>query len=123
MATTRIAVLDANGVYKGLIDVDEAAVKEDDVVLEACDLPPDRYVWSRVHKAFLPIAPPTVVQQVEAPNALNAIALALLALEQGKPMPAEALAWLEHYIETIDFAKSARANAALVREFKERPKG
>lgn len=52
----QIALLDADGVYQGIGEIDESEVTQEHVMLpDGCDLPVGKYFWDDVNKTFMPI--------------------------------------------------------------------
>jgi hypothetical protein len=107
-----VARLNEQGVYLG-VEVIEAAVKNEEHIEVPidCDLTPGRYQWKGGQFAY--IAAPDPVSDAPPVVALNALALALIALLDAKivSLPSATLQWLDFYVRTIDFAISKDAAA------------
>lgn len=96
-----IAQLDKNGLLVGYLKKD-AAADGDIVVPDNCDLALKQYRWDAARETFVPLA--ARARPLEAaPDALHAIALALLAVRDGKPLPAQTLEWLAWYERSWDY--------------------
>ncbi len=119
--TTKIAVLDAAGVYQGEQEIPLADLTPDHVHLQdGCDLPPGQYRWDAVKQTFLPLRPDKQRMKEQSPQALNAIALGFIAgIEQGVKLPPETLAWVDAHIVTLDFvAPYSTETAAMIERYK-----
>jgi hypothetical protein len=90
------ALIDANGVLIGYERTFEDGIE----VPDECDLAPGRYKWNGT--SFVPILEAFTKTEVDAPDTVTAIAVALKAMRDGKPMPGITLKWLEEFDKTID---------------------
>lgn len=120
---TKIAALDAAGVYQGLREIPETDLKPGDVHLPAgCDLPAGHYRWDADKKTFIPLRPDRQKMKEQPPQALNAIAIGFIAaFEQGVKLPPETLTWIDSYVQTMDFrAPYSDETVAMTERFKRR---
>ena len=105
-----LAKIDPDGRFLGMETVDDlpASVPADRVLL-----PPGHDLeeqaargahprWDFDAKCWRFELPLTAEEQVEQPHALRAIAAALGAIRDGKPLPQETLDWLAWYERSID---------------------
>lgn len=65
-----------------------------------CDLEPFKYRWDGEH--FVPDMQAFKGKAIVAPDAMSAIALALIAIRDGKPLPDYTLAWLAAWEKSFD---------------------
>lgn len=98
----QIANLDENGVYHGMIEIEDEDLQAHHIELpEGCDLPHGQYRWNG--HTFLPLTDPEHIS-INNPDAFNAIAIGFISLQQqGMALPEETQEWLDHYITTQDF--------------------
>lgn len=102
--TTTIAQIDANGIYRGIVEINESDLTEAHVHLpHGCDLPAGQYRWDAEKKTFMPLQSGEEVPQQD-PHALRAVAIGFITLhDQGLTLPPETLAWLDFYTGAMDF--------------------
>lgn len=106
MATRNYAQLDANGVLTGFVRLGDGAPGADapdrvEVPLD-CDLQPGRYRWNAAERRFDPISMEPA-ERLQGLDAVRAIALALVAIRDGKELPQYTLDWLDWYERSFDF--------------------
>jgi hypothetical protein len=101
-----LALLDDGGLLTGYETGPAASATDRRIVVpEGCDLAPGKYRWDG--EAFLPLRPAQPSSEAE-PDALRAMALFVMAAANGKPAPAEAVAWAEWYLKSIDARKAGQ---------------
>ena len=109
MALKRCAHIDPNGVYLGMVEVDEAVVTARHLPqISECDLPPLAYRWvadsaSSYGGRFEPLLPHQRPKADTVPDLERAFYATLKALDaQGTPLAVEAAAWLAWYEKSWD---------------------
>lgn len=102
---TRFAKLDVGGIYVGMEELPEEELTEFHIRdITQCDLPPNKYKWNPEKKTFEPLKKTFSKSEIDEPNALTAIVLGLLAVEeQGIKLPDETRKWIAWYKTTVDF--------------------
>lgn len=106
--TTKVAVLDRDGVYQGMAEVEELGPLHVEAAEfgGACDLPPGQYRWDRKERHFMPLPRTQHASADIPPDALRAIWKALAHLrDRGEAFPTETERWIAAYGKTLD-AKS-----------------
>lgn len=96
------ALVDGTGLLTGF---DETGQAEGVSVPVGCDLLPGKYRWDG--KSWQPMLQAFDSKEISAPEDRSAIALALIAIRDGKPMPPYSMAWLAIFEKTFD----AKGNA------------
>ncbi|HEX3065418.1 MAG TPA: hypothetical protein VHQ39_08040 [Dongiaceae bacterium] len=93
---------DRNRIYAEGVKTDFQGNKQVTVVKVpvGCDLTPGRYWWDG--KAFHPRLHTFTASEINRPEDRTAIALALLAIRDGKPLPPYTKAWLAIFEKTFD---------------------
>jgi hypothetical protein len=109
MALKRCAELDANGVYLGMVEVDEADLTAQHLPqIGECDLEARSYRWapdaeSAYGGRFEPLLPHQRPKVGGTPSLEGAFYATLKGLSaQGIPLAVEATAWLQWYEQTLD---------------------
>lgn len=87
-ADVTVALLDADGTYRGIQTIAESALTADHVKVPSdCDLQPGRYLWSREHNRFDPLTENQMATS-EAPSMERVVyELVLLAQASGAQSP------------------------------------
>lgn len=100
----RAARLDETGVFLGIDELPEAELTPLHLrEIAECDLPPERYRWSKEHARFEPIPKRRPEDALKDPDAVRAIALGFLALHsQSIALPRETLDWVSKYARSFD---------------------
>lgn len=103
----KLALLDPSQLLVGFRDepdtVPAYVPKANEIpVPDDCDLVARRAHWDLDKKTFHLVVDPTPEQEVELPTPLRAIALALVAIRDSKPLPPETLAWLADWEKSFD---------------------
>src|SRR5690242_3533708 len=94
-----VALLDKQGVLKGF---DETGTATGIPVEPNCDLQPGKYRWEGETRTFVPDMQAFKGRSIVSPDAISAIALALIAIRDGKPLPDYTLAWLSAWEKSFD---------------------
>ncbi len=100
-----LAILDDHAVFQGLETVDDfdgAPPSNRVAVSEHCDLVPGCAQWDAKQTTFHIIKPPAVRRAVPIEEQVRLMATGLIALRDGKPLPADLLAWLSAYERLFD---------------------
>jgi hypothetical protein len=101
-----IALLDQAGVLTGYEEVEAGEVPGRVgriPVPDGCDLVPGKYRWDG--KSFIPINQNKQDAAAADPDAMRAIAHALMAIRDGEPLPPDTLQWLHFYQTSFDNRK------------------
>jgi hypothetical protein len=107
MTLVHAARIDANGIYLGMDELPADQVTALHLPqITSCDLTPGKARWIPEENNpygghFENIK--AELQSAIQPDALNAIALGILALFAQQPMPPETKAWLQSYFNSFDF--------------------